>query len=359
MKRIVLVLLLIVLLCSLFGGCGFWMDGDYLSVKPNEAQAELTGDVIKEVTSYPQMRQALVDCVEECSEKCLVSIPSSSSAIVVYYIQTAINDVMNNTATGAYAVDDITYELGTNRGNTVIAFDISYLHSRADVLGMQKVRNTDEMISAVQDALKQADAYVVMRANSYEQIDIEQLVEEYANMHPDIVMEVPKVGVFVYPNKGSERIVEVTFTYLTDRETLRRMQDQVSAVFTSAELYVRETTNVMDTYSRLFSFLMKRSEYELGTSITPAYTLLHHGVGDSRAFANVYAALCRDAQLTSKVVSGTRDGEPWCWNVVRFRGVYYHVDLLRCNEEGKFTMRTAAEMTGYVWDYSAYPEKES
>ena len=102
-----------------------------------------------------------------------------------------------------------------------------------------------------------------------------------------------------------------------------------------------------------FGFLTERFDYKMDTSITPSYSLLYHGVGDSRAFAEVYAAMCRQAGLECMIVTGTRDGAPWTWNMVRDGGEYYHVDLLR--NSGNFREYTDMEMTGYVWDYSAYP----
>ena len=100
---------------------------------------------------------------------------------------------------------------------------------------------------------------------------------------------------------------------------------------------------------------MERYSYKVETSITPAYSLLCHGVGDCRAFANVYAAMCRKAGLECTVISGTRDAEAWFWNMIEIDGEYYYVDLLRCSQLGGFILRKDAEMKGYVWDYSAHP----
>ena len=112
----------------------------------------------------------------------------------------------------------------------------------------------------------------------------------------------------------------------------------------------------MEKASLLYSFLMERYDYKIETSITPAYSLLQHGVGDDRAFATVYAAMCEQSGLKCQVITGTRWGEPWSWNLIYVGGVYYHVDLLRCSKEGVFTTRMDADMAGYVWDFSAYPE---
>ena len=61
--------------------------------------------------------------------------------------------------------------------------------------------------------------------------------------------------------------------------------------------------------------------------------------------------------------AGTKAGEPWYWNVICEDEVYYHIDLLECERMGQFQTRTGEEMSGYVWDYSAYPmsglERES
>ena len=355
MKRAAAFAVTIIVLCGMLSGCDFWTAGDYLSVTAHEPYQEVNGETVVEVTSYQQLRNALSDMVNNCTESGIISITSFSHATVDYYVNTAINFVQKSTALGAYAVEKITYEIGTKRGASVVAFEIDYCHSRAEILSMQNVQNKDEMITAITTALDSNEVYLALRTENYEALDFIQLVQDYMSEHPDVVMEFPKVGAFLYPERGTERIVELTFTYQTERESLRKMQERVAEVFTSAELYVKETTQVKDIYSRLFSFLMERNDYTLQTSITPAYSLLQHGVGDSRAFANVYAAMCRRAGLDCSVVSGTRDANPWCWNLVRYRGKYYHVDLLRCSDNDEFAMYTDADMTGYVWDYSAYP----
>lgn len=356
MKRIAILTTTVFLIAGLLGGCGFWMTGDYLSVVSHEANSEIDREAVVEVSSYAQLCNALLEMVNNCTESGIIYVTTFSEASVDYYVNSAINHVKNSTPIGAYAVENITYEIGIKRDASIVAFNIDYSHSRADILQMQHVRNNEELIDAVIEALKANESYVAIHTQSYQTVDFSQFVQKFANDNPDLVMETPKVGSIVYPQKGAERIVELSFTYLNDRDSLQEMQNRVSEVFTSAELYVKETTQVKDIYSRLYSFLMERDEYNLETSITPAYSLLQHGVGDSRALANVYAVMCRRAGLDCVVVSGTRDAEPWCWNLVRFRDKYYHVDLLRCSDNDEFAMRLKDEMSGYVWDYSAYPD---
>ena len=75
-------------------------------------------------------------------------------------------------------------------------------------------------------------------------------------------------------------------------------------------------------------------------------------MGDSRAFAQVYAAMCSRIGLEAKFISGTRAGENHHWNLVRIDGAWYHLDLLASNQ---FRPMTDGEMTDYDWDREAYP----
>lgn len=344
-----------ILACFLFGGCAFWMDGEHLSITPHQAQSVQPGTDIIEVANYSQVRNVLIELVESGADSGIVSAASFNSATAHHYVSTAVTYVKNYNPIAAYAVNDINYEIGTNRGNAVIAFQIDYQRGCTPVPRIKHVNSMEEAKNLIMNALDDCADSIVLNIEHYSAIDFKQFVQDYGNTHPDTVMEIPQVNVGVYPESGNERVVALELTYQTKRDDLKDMQEQVQTVFTSADLYVEKTAQVSDIYSRLYSFLMERNDYKLETSITPSYSLLHYGVGDSRAFANVYAQMCRRAELDCQVISGTRDGTAWSWNLVRFRGKYYHVDLLRCFENGKFQMCNATEMSGYVWDYTAYP----
>ena len=349
--------ILSILICMLFCGCSSWMDGEYLSVTPHREQMHPSGSAPVEVSSYMQMRDVLSDLVESGADSCVMSLSSIDNATAYQYADAAVNDVMKKNPFASYAAEEISFEAGTNRGAAVIAFHVDYRFGRAEILQIRQTGSIDEAKTLISNALDNCENSVVLRVKRFNDADLEQFVEQYSNDHPDRVMEIPQVKFAVYPETGSDRIISLQFTYNTGRKELREMQEQVAAVFASAELYVTKTAQVKEIYSRLYSFLMERNDYTISTSVTPAYSLLYHGVGDSRAFANVYAAMCRKAGLDCRTITGTKDGIAWCWNVVGYRGKYYHVDLLGCQENGKFLMTSAQDMTGYVWDYSIYPQE--
>ncbi len=341
------------LLCLALSGCELWMDGSYTSVTPHREQYVGTQLETAEVSSYNQLRRVLSDMVDSGTQSGVIYTSELRESLVKKYMDMAVDYVRSSTPIGAYSLNELTYEIGTNAGRPAVAVEASYDHGRSELLRIKKAASMEEAVGLITEALKKCDASVVLRVAAFEALDFAQLVQDYVSDNPDLCMEQPQVSAAVYPESGDDRVVALNFAYQTSRESLRNMQEQVKPVFASAELYVSGDAQPRQKYSQLYSFLMERYDYMLETSITPSYSLLCHGVGDSRAFATVYAAMCRRSGLTCMVVSGTRAGEPRYWNIVSVDDVHYHVDLLQPGSS--IRLRSDSQMSGYVWDYSAYP----
>ena len=351
MKRIRLPLALA--LSLLLTGCG-WLDGSYLSVTPHQQQRQSTQTEVISASNYSELIEALETIIAEGTEMAAINVADYPASALERGVAMATDHVMAYDAVAAYAVKQINCELGASVGQPAVAVTIDYHHGRAEIQQIRKVRDSREAQKIVAEALEGFEPGIVLLVEEYEVRDYTQFVQDYAQENPQTVMETPQVTEAVYGSGGS-RVVELVFTYQNSRDSLRRMQTQVQPVFDSAVLYVSGDDADRQKYAQLYAFLMERFDYKLETSITPAYSLLRHGVGDSRAFATVYAAMCRDAGLECLVVTGTHAGEPWTWNLVLDDGQYYHVDLLRCSESGGFREFPDAEMGEYVWDYSMYP----
>ncbi len=351
-------LTIIFIACALlFSGCGFWMNKEYVSVEPYLDSPSSQNNKIPEAQNYIQLRDALVDLVEDSKAEGTVIISALEQENIDTYMQMAREHIKGSNAIGAYTVDEVSYEIGTSLGKAAVAVNISYNSNQASLRKMQRAKNMDEAIQILENALNKCEADVVFLVEEYEDSDFLQLIQDYTLSRPDKVMELPQSSVSVYPEKGKQRVVDLTFAYQTSRETLRSMREAVDPVFTSARLYVSGSTNDREKLSQLYAFLMERYDYTVETSITPTYSLLCHGVGDSKAFAVVYAAMCNQAGLSCQVISGTKNAEPWYWNLVTLDGVNYHLDLLQCRRTDGFRLHTDDQMDGYVWDFSAYPAR--
>jgi len=347
------VILLLLSISFLLGGCS-WGKQRYVSVEPHKEQRQtLQTDVIM-ASDYLELLGALEDMIASGTEVAAIKVPEYPADAIEYGMNRAVRHSKENDPIGSYAVADIVYELGSSSGVPAVSVSITYHHNRSEIQRIRKAADTQAAERIVAEALKGYEPGIVILVEEYENRDFAQFVQDYAEENPQTVMEIPQVSQSSY-GTGRDRVLELIFTYQTNRDSLRRMQSQVQPVFDSASLYVSGEGEDFQKFSQLFGFLMERFDYKFETSITPAYSLLRHGVGDSRAFATVYAAMCRSAGLECMTVTGTRSGEPWTWNIILDNGCYYHVDLLRSSANGQFREYTDRELGNYVWDYSAYP----
>ena len=347
---------MMVVLCLFLCGCSL-MSGEHLSVTPHESPVSGNQTANLSVSDYAELKAVLESMVRAGTESTVINVSRYNPKLLDNGVKTAVTHLKENDPLGSWAVEDVEYEIGTGGGQRVISVNISYIHGRSQIRQVRNVSDMKELEIQMEEILEECADSAVFLVESYDRKDLVQMVEDYADAHPDVVMEIPAVAVGVYPNdRSGTRVLEVEFTYQTSRESLRKMQNQVRRVFSSAELYINSDSTQLQKFSQLYTFLMERYDYTIGTSITPAYSLLVHGVGDSEAFASVYSAMCRRAGLECQVISGTKNGEAWYWNLIRVDDQWFHVDLLKSSEQGTFTCYVDEQMQGYVWDYSAYGE---
>ncbi len=348
---------LLLVLCLCFGlcGCDLWMNGSYSRVTPHKMPSEAPEAEYIEVSSYNTLYLALCQLVESARTEATVYYPKENKLTVQNYMDTAIRLVCTANPIGSYAVDKITYQVGTKGGVQAVAVRISYDRSISDIRNMKKVEEPAQGESLIYGALNNCAPSATFFVENYSQTDLVQLVNSYVDANPDVCMEMPLVTVASYPEDGASRVIEVLFTYQNSRDDLRAMQQTVSASFDSAMLYVSDGASDGEKCAQLYSFLaLHYNADNLRTSITPAYSLLHHSVGDSKAYATVYAAMCNKAGVKCSVVVGTKDSKPYYWNVVKQEEGYLFVDVLQCARQDSFVLRPAEQMGNYVWNYSAY-----
>jgi len=353
MKKIFAVCLAI---CLLLCGCASIFDGSYVSVTPHKGQISRPISQMATARNYSQFLQVLKDIIYSGTTESLISVAEYNQTALAQDVDRAVKTVVAEDPIAAYAVKDITYEIGISQSQPAVVVVVSYAHDRKEIQKIQEITGAEDAKSIIASELSRYSTGIVFYGEAIGGLDYAQWVEDYGAQHPEIIMEVPQVTVNLYPEEGQTQVVELKFNYQHSRDVIREMQAKVAPIFAAAELLASGGIDDRAKYTRLYALLMESFEnYTLETSITPAYSLLIYGVGDSKAFADVYSAMCRRAGLECITVSGTRMGEAWHWNMVKLEGAYYHLDLLASLQAGGFRIHTDGQMTGYVWDYSAHP----
>lgn len=351
MKRFYLwaTVLAIITLC----GCSAWMNGSYASVTPHKEQNFLPEHIMMTPKTYEDVIQILENMIKSGQQRNTISLEKMDGKWYTY-IEDAVNYIQDVCPIGAYAVSEITYDISTNKGKPALSVDISYRRSIADIDAVMYVETAEEIEELLQEALRTFSVRITVCIEDYKEYNFEQMMQKYALAYPQYVMEIPNISATMYPRDGEDRIVELVFNYDTSRAVLQQMQGKVGNIFSAAEMYVSGDGRPMEKFAQLYSLLMNRYDYTVQTSGTPAYSLLYQGIGDSKAFASVYGAMCRQAGLDCEVITGTRSGQSWYWNVIRVENNIFYVDLLRCQEAGKFFYKTVQEMPEYHWENSTY-----
>lgn len=211
----------------LLSGCG-WMDGSYVSVTPHQVgQSHNTGGSASTVSSYAELRSALIGLIDAGSSKGLFTLSSYPRADAETDMERAVEYAMGVYPIGAYAVEAIDYAFGTGPGAGAISVDISYRYTLAQIEQIRTVRWISGAEEEVEDAVDECADSLVLQISGYQDVDFGEIVREYARMYPERVMEVPEVEVAIYPDRGDTRVVELRFSYRTSREQLRSMREQV------------------------------------------------------------------------------------------------------------------------------------
>lgn len=364
MKRILALLLLTALLLGL-DGCSYMVRQDYLAVKRHVEQSlpETEPTEAEEptlVTNRNELRGAILSFVRNWTERGSIRVQDYAGDISTDLTE-AMTYATKEDPIGAYAVDYADAELRGGASSGVVEVSIVFRRSAAEIDSIVTVSGLTGAYNKIRQALADYDTALTLRIRNYEETDFAAYVRNYCLDHLESVVALPELSAAVYPEEGNTRILELHFTYPASRDELRSMQASVETILDSAAAYVSGGVDQQRRVQLLGRFLLTRFSYTVAQEEPqmPAYDLLYLGIAHSLSFAEVFQYECSRADIDSWLVSGTRNGEPYYWNIVHIQEIYYHVDLMRSVERGEdaLTLLSAEtlETEGYAWDVEAYP----
>lgn len=348
MKRKAVALILGIVLC--FSGCAEMFSAYYYSEEPHLHRTTVSGPSYA-VEDMDDIHKALCDAIAAFETEMMIIGQGHDIDALEKDLQQVYLHVLEHDPMAAYAVEGMTSRAGQVDGKNVVTVSFEYRYDTKYLRHIRKVETMEDAASQLRAALEGCDGSLVLYVEHYEEQDLIQIAQEYAVRYPDRVVEIPRILTGIYPYTGEARVVDITFSYTMDLASLKQMRTDVARCFNDAVEALPEGASDREVYESLWSFLRDRDTGRYDSSITPAYSLLYHGVGDSKAYATIYAALCERVGMPCQVVRGTRDGQGHCWAVIRTEEGERHLDLLA----ETFLPRTDAQMEGYVWDPDRVP----
>ena len=352
--RLIVLLLMLSLLC----GCrSALVPNEYTVIaEHSDTQVGEQSDAVP-AESYEELKYAILSFVEDGVTHGLIR-SYRYDGDVTEDITDAAYEIWKNDPLGAYLVEYITTDCNLLLSYYEIHVEITYRQNAVPAEEIGYVRGKNGAEEAIATALQEGDERLTLRISAFsDAVDCAKLVQEYCAANPETVMEAPEVTVAVYPDNGSTRIADVTFTYSHTEEERNYMKQAAGSVLNSAAAYVRFRNEDHARAEMLVSYLLGRFEYVEGQSDTPIYSLLCEGIGNSRTFAEVFQILCDRVGINCRIVSGYLDGESYSWNILEIGKTCHHVDLMRYVREGlsDLVYYADADMERYSWDREAYP----
>lgn len=198
--------LFILILCLTLTGCS-WFDGSYVSVNPHWEPHQAAQSDVLSASDYPSLMKALKEMISKGTASAPIVVADYTIGSVDRGMTAAIEFMKTVDPIGAYAVEDITYEQGTSGGLAALAVNVTYRHSFAEIQRVRTVTNVSQAEELVAEALETCATGVVIHVKDYSVTDFAQVVQDYATLHPELVMEVPQVTEVLY-GSGRPRVVE-------------------------------------------------------------------------------------------------------------------------------------------------------
>jgi len=344
MKKILALVMAAALLA--LSGCSAMLERSYRMVSPHEQGPGLAGDSdALEAKTYQQLVNAVLYLVSEGMEQGTIRLTDYYDSDINSALDTACLEVAQEDPLGAYAVDYMEYDYTRVVTSYEAHIRITYRRSRAEIHSLVNVTGAGAIRSELKKALESFAPSAALRVGYFNADEeyIAQLAREAYDDSPAAALGMPELDISLYPETGSQRIVEILLTYPEDPEALAERRDALTdyAQKLTADAAALPKEKRLDALLELLPAVLRAGE---GTTAHDA--LLGDGA-DSEGIALAAALLARSAGLECTLVRGALDGTPRVWNRVQSDGAWYHLDL----SGGDALPRTAEGQleAGYLW----------
>ena len=327
------------------------LNREYVTEQIHEESGFLTDTSILRADSYDSLVSAILQLVNQRAEHGIIRLYNYSEDVGAD-LANACLEVKRNNPLGAYAVDYITHDFSRIVSYYEVNLYITYRRTYEQIKGIVSATGSNAIKEVLQDKLKDFSPSAVLRIGYFEEDEayIRTLLEEAYDATPSAAFGLPECHIELYPEKGTDRIIEVTLTYQNDQEVLLRQKEQVERIALSLTQKVKGNTTE-EVLAELYQILKQHVTYQVEGSAT-IYAALVEQKANSEGVAIAMSLLCQAADIPCKVIRGTLHGVPWVWNQVTLNGKTVEMDVVSAflNEADVPTYMSAGNM-GEAYQY--------
>lgn len=340
---------------SLLAGCASMLDRDYVSVEPHDQFSDTrTDSSALRAENYQGLVNAILYLVSQGAEEGVVRLYNYTRDVDTD-LSSACLEVAKKDPLGAYAVDYIKYDFSRIISYYEANVQITYRRTAAQIKSVVSVTGSSAIKGELREALTKFSPEVVLRVSYLAEDEnyIVGLVRQAYYDTPGVAFGLPDAQVTLYPDSGTQRIVEILLTYPEDVDELRQKRNELAAAAeTCAAALDRNSENMP---GEIYTYLHTHIRYQTdeNSALGTAYAALVGGKANSEGIALAFQLLCDFTGAESVVVSGTQTGEPHFWNLVKTDNGWLHVDAAW--SDGLLLSDDAMTNAGYVWNTEDYP----
>lgn len=305
------ILALFLLLCLLLSSCGEVLAGSYQTSSPHmDRPATAEDSTAIRVENYRELVSAVLYFVAQGEETGVIQLYDYPGDVETA-VTSACLEVATQDPLGAYCVDYIRHE--TTR---VVSYDqatisIHYRRTMEQVRSMVKVTGTSAIRTELQEALEAFQREVVLRVTyfSEDEDSIRALIRQAYYDTPATALGMPQIEINLYPDSGSQRVVEILLAYPEPIEELQKKSEELTQ--TLDELVLpnpggpNRPTNLQASVAlETAKVLREVAVYTPEGNSTP-YAALVEGKADSEGMALAYSLCCGMIGLSCEMVEGT------------------------------------------------------
>ena len=241
-------------LAAVLCGCGSLRNTSYVVVRPhNEDYGVAVDSNILTVSSYLSLKNALLNAVQDYASEIVIRAESYTGNLGEDLNQ-AVYEVTKMSPLGAYAVNNMTYDYSRIVSYYEINVNITYKRTEDEIRQIVYVTDLEAIREKLEEAMRGYDSRLILRVGDYHAFDLAGEVAAIFAEHPEFALELPETSVELYPESGTQRILDVKFTYMHTQEELQdyraQIEDKASIIVTLYGMSNSQLTNARRIYQR-------------------------------------------------------------------------------------------------------------